>query len=124
MRQILAVILTLALSGQLVWSSGPPTDLRAQVRTLPIGTPLEVKMKSGERVRGRLSSVDSDRFTLAVGRGPTPPTRVIPWAQAQSVKTRPRTATSVVAWVAAGAILAVVVVIVAVILIERHNEGG
>jgi hypothetical protein len=124
MRQILAVFLILALSGQLVWSSEPPADLRAQLLALPIGTQLEVKMKSGERVRGRLSSVDSDRFTLSVGRKQTPTTRVIPLAEAQRVKTQPRTVTAVVAWVAAGAIIAVVVVIVAAILIERHNEGG
>jgi hypothetical protein len=49
---------------------------------------------------------------------------VIPFGEAQRVKAQPRTSTSVVAWVAAGAIIAVVVIIVAVFLIERHNEGG
>jgi hypothetical protein len=124
MRQILAVLLILALSSQLVWSSEPPVDLRTQLLALPIGTKLEVKLMSGERVRGRLSSVDSDRFTLTVGRGQTQTARVIPFGEAQRVKAQPRTSTSVVAWVAAGAIIAVVVIIVAVFLIERHNEGG
>src|SRR3954451_21750175 len=107
MRQILAVLLTLALSNQLLASPEPPTDTKAQVLALPIGTRLEVKMRSGERVRGRLSSVDPDRFILAVGRGSAPTTRVIPFGEAQSVKAQPRTATTVVAWVAAGAIIAV-----------------
>jgi hypothetical protein len=124
MRQILAAFLILALSGQLVWSSEPSADLRTQLLAFPIGTQLEVKMKSGERVRGRLSSVDSDHFTLAVGRKQTSTPRVIPLAEAQRVKVPPRTSTSVVAWVAAGAIVAVVMIIVAAVLIERHNEGG
>jgi hypothetical protein len=124
MRPILALLLALVLSSQLVWPSEPPADLRTQLLALPIGTPLEVKMKSGERVRGRLSSVDSDRFTLAVGRGPTPTTRVIPFREAQRIKAQPRTLTSVFAWVVGGALIAVVVIFVAVVLIERHNEGG
>jgi hypothetical protein len=124
MRQILAVLLTLTLSGQLIASSEPPTDAKARVMALPIGTKLEVKLKSGERVRGRLSSVDPDHFTLAGGRGQSKTTRAIPFRETQSVKAQPRTSTSVVAWVAAGAIMAVVVIIVAAVLIERHNEDG
>jgi hypothetical protein len=119
MRQILAVFLTLILSGQLVTSSEPPTNPREQIRTLPIGTQLEVKMKGGDRVRGQLLSVDPDSFAIAVGRVKTKTARVIRFGEAESVRAQPHTHTSVIAWVAAGALVAVVVIVVATVLIER-----
>jgi hypothetical protein len=124
MRQILAVFLTLILSGQLVTPSEPPTNPREQIRTLPIGTQLEVKMKGGDRVRGQLLSVDPDSFAIAVGRVKTKTARVIRFGEAESVRAQPHAHTSVIAWVAAGALVAVVVIVVATVLIERHNEGG
>lgn len=123
-RQILAVLLTLVLSGQFVMPSELPPDPRAQIRSFPLGTPLEVKLKTGNRVRGRLVSVDSERFTIAVGRVKHKTERVIRLSEAESVKAQQPTHTPVVAWIAVGALVAVVVVVVAAILIERHNEGG
>lgn len=68
-----------------------------------MGTPLEVKVKTGNRVRGRLLAMDSERFTIAVGGVKNKTMRVIRFREAESVKAQQPTHTPVVAWIAVGA---------------------
>ena len=124
MKQMLAVLLAIILSGNLVAQSEPPTSARAQVMNIPVGTKLNVKMKGGDKIRGRLLSVDQNGFTISTGRAKRNASRVINFRDAESVVPEQRSHTPVVAWIAAGAIAAGVVIVVVAFVIERHNEGG
>lgn len=96
----------------------------SELRKLPAGAKVQVKLKTGQTIRGRLVSVSTDSFILAVsGRG-TQTNQTIPFSDASNISAQRRTHTPVVAWIAAGAIAAVVVIVVSVFLIERHNEGA
>jgi hypothetical protein len=74
-------------------------------------------------IRGRLSSVDQNGFTILIGRAKTT-SRFISFRDAESVIADQRTHTPIAAWIAVGGIAAVVVIVIAAFVIERHNEGG
>lgn len=124
MKQMLAVLLAVVLSGNLVAQSEPPTSTRTQVMNIPVGTKLKVKMKDGDKIRGRLLSVDQDGFTISAGRAKRNVPRMINFRDTESVVTEQRSHTPLLAWIAAGAIATVVVIVVVAFVIERHNEGG
>jgi hypothetical protein len=83
---------------------------------------LDVHLKGGEKVRGRLVSVGQNGFTLAVGRAKSPTPRAIGFTEIDKIVAHKPTHTPVAAWIATGAIVGVAVVAVVVFLIYRHNE--
>lgn len=124
MKQMLAVLLAIILSGNLVAQSEAPTSARTQVMNIPVGAKLKVKMKDGDKIRGRLLSVDQSGFTISTGRAKKNASRMINFRDTESVVAEQRTHTPLVAWIAAGAIATVVVIVVVAFVVERHNEGG
>ena len=103
-------------------SAGP--DLAEKAKAVAIGTKVDITLAGGLSIRGRVAAVDSESVTLDVGRAATNRTRRIPFRDIVGLKVHSATHTPVLAWVAVGAIAAVVVVAISVLLIERHNEGG
>jgi hypothetical protein len=92
------------------------------LKPLPPGSEIDTKLKDGRALRGRLVSLNPDGFTLAVSQRGTETNRTIKFSEVESVQ--PRKHASTIAWIAAGAIIAVVVIVVSIVLIERHNEGA
>ena len=119
----LALVLATLLVGNLFGQSSPNIDVEEKVRAFAIGTKLTVKTQSGEVIRGKLLSAERETFTLQVGRRKATVRTVASRDVATIAADRP-SHTPVAAWVAVGAITAVVVIVIAVFAIERHNEGG
>jgi hypothetical protein len=119
-RQLVASILALTLCSQLFASPAPQTDARQQISSLSTGAKLKITTKTGEVLRGRLSSVEETTFTIIAGRAKK--SHLIPFADVDHVMAQPKTHTPKGAWIAFGAIVGVVVIVVAAVLIERHNE--
>jgi hypothetical protein len=124
MRQVVAMLLMIVLSWNLIAQPKRPKGVREQIAGLPIGTKVDVRLKGGERVSGRLQARDQSGFTVEVGTGKAKTSRVVNFTDADKITAHPPTHTLTVAWIVTVAIVAAVVVVIAVILIERHNEGG
>ena len=102
--------------------AGDASRLREQVAHLPPGGLIEVRLVSREKVRGRLGVVESDGFTVQL-QDPSASERRIAFADVKSVKAILNTRGRVVSWIVVGVAVAVVVVVLAVYLTYRHNEG-
>ena len=72
----------------------------------------------------RISAVQPYALKVHVGRVNAGKARTIAFSDIVVLKRQPATHNPVLAWVAAGAIVAVVVIAVSVLLIERRNERG
>ena len=135
-RKPLASVLMFALAASLAADSGfarPAANgrrdqaadagrLREQVARLPPGGLIEVRLVSREKVRGRLGVVESDGFTVKL-QDPSASERRIAFADVKSVKAILNTRGRVVSWIIVGVAVAVGVVVLAVYLTYRHNEG-
>lgn len=102
--------------------AGDVSRLREQVAHLPPGGLIEVRLVSDEKVRGRLGAVESDAFALKLQDG-SPSERRIAFADVKSVKAILSRGNRVASWIIVGVGVAVVVVVLAVYLTYRHNEG-
>jgi len=102
--------------------AGDASRLREQVAHLPPGGLIEVRLVSREKVRGRLGVVESDGFTVKL-QDPSASERRISFGDVKSVKAILNTRGRVVSWIVVGVAVAVVVVVLAVYLTYRHNEG-
>jgi small nuclear ribonucleoprotein (snRNP)-like protein len=122
LSKFVALILSLTLGGNLLAQAEPPLSLKTQIAALPPGTKIDVRMKSGKSLSGRLVSTDQNGFTVAVGQAKTNDQRAISFDETDKVVAHKRTHTPVIAWIAAGAVVGVVVIVIVAIGIERHNE--
>lgn len=102
--------------------AGDASRLREQVAHLPPGGLIEVRLVSHEKVRGRLGVVESDGLTVKL-QDPSASERRIAFADVKSVKAILSTRGRVASWIIVGVAVAVVVVVLAVYLTYRHNEG-
>ena len=119
--RILAGLLVVALSLNLVGQQPTQRTVQADISALPVGTKLEVRLKGGEKVKGRLASFDQRAFTLTM-RNATRSSRSISFDNVEKFTAHPPTHTPVAAWVVTGAIAAVVVAVVVGLAIYFHNE--
>jgi len=97
--------------------------MREQIASLPIGTKVDVRLKGGERVSGRLVSHDQNGFTIEMGDGKAKTSRVISFTDANKITAHEKTDTPIVAWIAAGAIVGAVVLVLVALGTQAHNEG-
>jgi hypothetical protein len=98
MKQILAVVLALALCRQSTASPNNQMSAREQLSAWPAGTRIMVTLKDGKVTRGSLGPVDSTGFTVLTGRSQRP--RFLNFADVNSLAAEPKKH----------------------VLIERHNE--
>ncbi len=64
MRQVLALVLTFLLLPRFV-AAGPGTDgITTQIAGMPLGTNIEVRLKTKQRLRGARGAVTGTAFTL------------------------------------------------------------
>jgi uncharacterized protein (UPF0218 family) len=130
-----ALLLVLALTTTLIAEERKPLnegaeeaisvgDVKSQVSQMKPGAFIEIRFTDGRTARGYLSHTEADGFTYRVGNPKKGTERRTTFPAVKSVKVVQRTHTNPIAWIAAGAIVGVVVVAVAILLIERHNEGN
>jgi len=125
LRSFLASLLALLVFHQALTAQAPQaTDLAEMAKALGIGTNVEVQLVGGSHVRRRISAVQPDALRVYVERPNAGKERTIAFANIVTLKRRPATHTSVLAWAASGAILAAAVIAVSVLLIEQRNESG
>jgi hypothetical protein len=73
LKQRLAVVVACFLLHSSIWAAGEPqaavpsNEVREQVRRLPAGSRLEVKLKDHKRLKGKLGSVDEQGFEIRTG---------------------------------------------------------
>jgi hypothetical protein len=103
-------------------SSGGTGTVKEQVSKLTAGTFIEVRFTNKTKVRGYLSSVEADGFSFKEGSPASSTVRQAAFSDVKSVKVITKTHTPVGAWIAFGVIVAVLVIAVVVVGIERHNE--
>lgn len=120
MALVLAVLLPIDLCAQ---SSAPLTP-KQQIIKQPPQTRLDLKLVSGQKVTGNLVSTDENGFILTTGSKSAPTQRTVAYSDVSKVTAHRPTHTPLAAWIGVGAIVAVVVMVVAVFAAERHNEGG
>jgi hypothetical protein len=124
-KSFLASLLALLVFHQALTAQAPQaTDVAEIAKALGIGTKVEVQLVRGSHIQGRIAALEPDALRVYVGRPKAGKVRTIAFTNIVALKRRPATHTSVLAWAAAGAILAAVVIAVSVLLIERRNESG
>ncbi|MGA7412619.1 MAG: hypothetical protein WBW33_19225 [Bryobacteraceae bacterium] len=132
-RQAIAVLLAvlfatnlaLCYSAQaLAQTSGSPGTLKGQVSKLPAGTYIEVRFTDKSKVRGYLSSVETDGFSFKETSPASPTARQAAFSDVKSVKVITKTHTPVGAWIAVGVIVGVVVAVLVAVGERAHNEGA
>jgi hypothetical protein len=107
-------------------TAGPQEDVRVsqmaqRVRSIPFGSSVEVRMKSNERVKGKLGSVCEDGFDVHPAKAAANPVRLA-FADVQSVsQKRMGTGAKVGIWIGIGVGAAVVVTLV--VLTAVHPYG-
>ena len=122
------MVLLFAGNLSVCWSQVPsqPSEgagkIQDQVSQLPIGAYVEVRFTNKTKVRGYLSAVQADGFSLKEGSPATPTVRQAAFSDVKSLKVITKTHTPVGAWIAVGAIAAAVIVVVAIFATEKHNE--
>src|SRR5271157_4816302 len=99
--------------------SGRGGTIKEQVSKLATGTFIEVRFTNKTKVRGYLSSVEADGFSFKEGSPARPTARQAAFSAVKSVKVITKTHTPVAAWIAVGALIAVAVVVVVAVGIER-----
>jgi hypothetical protein len=125
MKSFLASLLALLVFHQALTAQAPQaTDFAEMAKALGIGTKVEVQLVGGSHIRGRISAVQPDALRVYVGRPNAGKVRTIAFTNIVTLKRQPATHTPVLAWAAAGAIVAAVVIAISVLLIERRNESG
>lgn len=126
-RKVLATLLAVLLWADAGFAKHPrePGDRAAEIRAIRTrlaalhpGTPVELRLLSGEKVRGRLVSDDPAGLTLRQNTS----ARYIRMDDVKSLKPVPSKGGRVVIWICAGALIGVVVVALAILLKERSNE--
>jgi hypothetical protein len=125
MKSFLAFLLAVLVFHQALMAQAPQaTDIAEKAKALGIGTKVEVQLVGGSHIRGRISAVQLDALRISVGRPNAGKVRTIAFTNIVTLKRQPATHTPVLAWAAAGAIVAAVVIAISVLLIERRNESG
>ncbi|HEY3936475.1 MAG TPA: hypothetical protein VGL97_03555, partial [Bryobacteraceae bacterium] len=125
MKSFLASLLALLVFHQALMAQAPQaTDFAEMAKALGIGTKVEVQLVGGSHIRGRISAVQPDALGVYVGRPNAGKVRTIAFTNIVSLKRQPATHTPILAWAAAGVIVAAVVIAISVLLIERRNESG
>jgi hypothetical protein len=122
MRQVVAMLLMIVLSWNLIAQPERPKGVGEQIAALPVGTKVDVRLKGGERVSGRLVSHDESGFTIEMGDGKAKTSRVISFTDVDKITAHPKTHTPIVAWIAAGAIVGAAAMVIVGILIYLHND--
>ncbi|HZU25428.1 MAG TPA: hypothetical protein VFA04_07890 [Bryobacteraceae bacterium] len=92
-------------------------DIRAAVARIKPGTRIDVQAMDGSKTRGYIAVTNDTEVQV---RGDDGAVRTFRYDQIKRV--RPATHTSRFAWIAVGVISAGIAIVVAVVLIERHNE--
>lgn len=125
MKQVIAGLLLLVMAGRypaVCLAQAQEQSTAQQVGRIPLGTFVEVRFTDRTKARGYLTQVGSDAFSLNPTKAGTGVSREAAFKDVDSVKAVKPTHTPIAAWIATGVIAAVVVIVVAVVLIERHNE--
>ncbi len=125
MKSFLASLLAFLVFHQALTAQSPQaTDFAAMAKALGIGTKVDVQLVGGSHIRGSIAAVQPDALSVSVGRPNAGKVRTIAFTNIVTLKRQPATHNPVLAWVVAGALVAVVVIAVSVLLIERRNERG
>ena len=125
LKSFLASLLSVLVFHQALTAQTPQaTDFAKMAKALGIGTKVDVQLVGGSHVRGRISAVEADALQVSVGRPNAGKVRSIAFTDIVGLNRQPSTHARILAWTAAGAILAAVVIAVSVLLIERRNESG
>ena len=130
-RKILALVVVLVLwtdSGAARPLPRGPQDqtdhiakIRSQVAGLKPGTHIVVRLMDKQKLRGQLGASDADGFTLQT-LGPPAAERRVSFAGVKSLTTVSSKGVRAATWIIAGAVVAVVVIAVALLLEFKHNS--
>ena len=89
---------------------------------MSIGTSIEVRFAKAPKIRGTLSQKDENGFTLKLEKDATAAERQVAFNEVKSVKNLTHSKTPTWAWIALGAVGAVVVIVVVLFAKYRSNE--
>lgn len=89
MRQILSLLLTVALAGEACFGQTKASSagsIEEQIRSIPPNSPVAVRLDDGSKLRGWISDVSDTGFVLTQERKSQLEKRQIQFQQARSVK--------------------------------------
>ena len=123
LSQALAVFLTIVFLSDAQTTPPPAADTRTQISALPVGTHLDIRLKTGEKVsKARLVSVSESSFTVTIGKSPANSPRSIGFDDVQKFTAHQPTHTPPAGWIATGVIVGLAVTAVIIFAIFKHNE--
>lgn len=105
MRSILAVFLLLSQSA---------STIQEQVVRIGEGTPVEVRLTSKEKLRGRMQAITSDSFEVQMANGSQLTTRTVAFTEVQSIKAKERVSTTTRVFKGIGIFVVVFTVVMAI----------
>ncbi len=126
LRKILAVVLMGSMLSEVALAArGPKPPQEGQTRkekvlAIPVGTMVEVKLVTKEKLRGRIGELTNEGFSLQVAKGNTLETQQISFSQVKSVKTMEGTGSKVgkgliYGLAGAGALLVTLIIVAAAV---------
>ena len=125
MRAIVAGILVALLAGDCLPAQQAVTDspIKQQIATIPPGSQVEVRMQSGERVRGRIVNAKDADFSLE--RDKATATQTIAYNQVASVS-QVKAGHSHKKWIIIGVVVAGIAIVAIVIGVKASHplEGS
>jgi hypothetical protein len=90
MKKTIAVVLCALLSGPLATgqtaTSPDKPSVQQQIVEIPAGSVVEVRLKSAEKLRGRLDELSADGFAMKLAKGNQAVTRQVAFDEVKSVK--------------------------------------
>jgi hypothetical protein len=88
-RRALAILMSLLMAGSLP-AAEPRNFMTPQeaILDIPTGTPIEVRLKKGGRLRGRLDAVRDAQFDMTVAAKDRLETRTLAYSDVKSLKER------------------------------------
>ncbi len=85
MRQTIAALMCLLLARPVLGQGADPS-IQQKVVMIPLGSPIELRLKNNVRLRGRLDQVFTDSFEIKIAMGDRVETRQIGFADVKSLK--------------------------------------
>jgi hypothetical protein len=124
-ERVIAVVLTLMLANG--WAQGHNDTgnvlaVKGEISSITLGTSIEVRFAKAPKIRGLLWQRDEKGFILKVAKGADMIERPVAFDTVKSVKVVRPTHTPAAAWIAVGAIVTVVVIVVVIFAKIRGNS--
>ena len=108
-------------------STSAVSHLKKKVLEIPAGSPVVVKLRTKETIRGRLEDVSNDGVTVKVAEGPTIEDRKLPFDQVKSVRKAGGPSAKKIAGysaLAVGATVVVVTIAMVALIVVVTSAGG